>query len=86
MSWCGNCYGNAVAESFFHLLKTERVKRKISETRKEARKDVFDYIELFYNPNADMLITGCYHPSNLRWKKNEVARGLKKLMHIRVIY
>ena len=50
MSRRGNCYDNAVAESFFHLLKTERVRRKTYKTRQEARQDVFDYIELFYNP------------------------------------
>jgi putative transposase len=50
MSRRGNCHDNAVAESFFQLLKRERVKRKIYLTRDEARSDVFDYIELFYNP------------------------------------
>lgn len=49
MSRRGNCYDNAVAESFFHLLKTERIRRKTYATRKEARQDVFDYIEMFYN-------------------------------------
>jgi putative transposase len=46
----GNCHDNAVAESFFHLLKRERIRRKTYATRKEARQDVFDYIEFFYNP------------------------------------
>ena len=41
---------NAVAESFFQLLKRERIKRRIYATRDEARSDVFDYIEMFYNP------------------------------------
>ncbi len=50
MSRRGNCHDNAVAESFFQLLKGERVKRKICPTRDQARADVFDYIELFYNP------------------------------------
>jgi putative transposase len=49
MSRRGNCHDNAVAESFFQLLKRERIKRKIYATRDEARADVFDYIELFYN-------------------------------------
>ena len=49
MSRRGNCHDNAVAESFFQLLKRERVKRKIYPTRDEARADIFDYIELFYN-------------------------------------
>ena len=50
MSRRGNCYDNAVAESFFQLLKRERIRRKVYTTREEARHDVFDYIELFYNP------------------------------------
>ena len=49
MSRRGNCHDNAVAESFFQLLKRERIKRKIYANRDEARADVFDYIELFYN-------------------------------------
>ncbi|MBM3365329.1 MAG: IS3 family transposase, partial [Betaproteobacteria bacterium] len=35
---------------FFQLLKRERIRRKIYATRNEARQDVFDYIEMFYNP------------------------------------
>ncbi len=50
MSRRGNCHDNAVAESFFQLLKRERIKRKIYITRQDARADVFDYIEMFYNP------------------------------------
>ena len=50
MSRRGNCHDNAVAESFFQLLKRERIRRKIYATRNEARQDVFDYIEMFYNP------------------------------------
>jgi putative transposase len=50
MSRRGNCHDNAVAESFFQLLKRERVKRKIYLTREHARADIFDYIEVFYNP------------------------------------
>jgi putative transposase len=49
MSRRGHCLDNAVAESFFHSLKTERVKRKVYATRSEAKADLFDYIEVFYN-------------------------------------
>ena len=49
MSRRGNCYDNAVAESFFQLLKRERIRRKTYATRELARQDVFDYIEFFYN-------------------------------------
>lgn len=50
MSRRGNRHDNAVAESFFPLLKRERIKRKIFPTREAARSDVSDYIEMFYNP------------------------------------
>jgi putative transposase len=50
MSRRGNCHDNAVVESFFQLLKRERIKRRIYKTREQAKRDVFDYIELFYNP------------------------------------
>ncbi|MBV4491594.1 IS3 family transposase [Pseudomonas oryzicola] len=50
MSRRGNCHDNAVAESFFQLLKRERIRQKIYATRDEARSDIFDYIEMFYNP------------------------------------
>jgi putative transposase len=50
MSAVGSCYDNAAAESFFGLLKRERVNRRRYITREEARADVFDYIEVFYNP------------------------------------
>ena len=53
---------NAVAESFFHLLKTERIRRKIYKTRKDARQDVFDYIELFYNPKRRHANNGMLSP------------------------
>jgi putative transposase len=50
MSRRGNCHDNAVAESFFQLLKRERIKRRIYSNRGLARQDIFDYIEMFYNP------------------------------------
>lgn len=50
MSRRGNCHDNAVAESFFQLLKRERIRRRIYSSRDEARQDIFDYIEMFYNP------------------------------------
>lgn len=50
MSRRGNCYDNAAMESFNGTLKKERVRGKIYGTRNEARADIFDYIELFYNP------------------------------------
>ena len=49
MSRRGNCYDNAVAESFFSSLKKERIRRMIYRTREEVRTEVSDYIEMFYN-------------------------------------
>ena len=50
MSRRGNCHDNAVAESFYQLIKRERIRRRVYLTREAARSDVFDYIEMFYNP------------------------------------
>ncbi len=55
MSRRGNCHDNAMAESFFQLLKMERIRRKTYGTRDEAKQDVFDYIEMFYNPKRRQL-------------------------------
>ncbi|MFT3523341.1 IS3 family transposase [Klebsiella pneumoniae] len=51
MSRRGNCWDNAVAESFFSSLKKERIRKRIYKTRDMARADIFDYIEVFYNRN-----------------------------------
>ncbi|MFT2798970.1 IS3 family transposase [Serratia sp. N21D137] len=49
MSRRGNCWDNAVAESFFSSLKKERIRKRIYKTRDLARAGIFDYIEVFYN-------------------------------------
>ena len=49
MSRRGNCWDNAVAESFFSNLKSEQIKKRIYATRAEAKSEIFDYIEGFYN-------------------------------------
>ena len=49
MSRKGNCWDNAVAESFFGSLKGERVQWKYYQTRKEAQQDVLNYLSMFYN-------------------------------------
>jgi Integrase core domain len=49
MSRSGNVWDNAAMESFFSSLKTERTARKVYRTRDEAKADVLDYIERFYN-------------------------------------
>ena len=49
MSSTGNCCDNAVVESFFGILKREHVNRVRYRTRQQARADLFEYIEIFYN-------------------------------------
>jgi len=49
MSRRGNCWDNAVAESFFSSLKSEKIKKRIYSTRAQAKSEIFDYIEGFYN-------------------------------------
>jgi len=64
MSRSGNCHDNAVAENFFSLLKRERVRRKTYRTRDDARSDVFDYIEMFYNPERKHANNGMLSPAD----------------------
>lgn len=70
MSRRGNCHDNAVAESFFSLLKRERIKRRIYGSREEARRDIFDYIELFYNPKRRHGNNGNVSPVKLEMNYN----------------
>jgi transposase InsO family protein len=62
IGWSGNVWDNAAMESFFSSLKTERVGRKTYRTRDEARADVFDYIERFYNPKRRHSTIGYLSP------------------------
>jgi putative transposase len=62
MSRSGNVWDNAAMESFFSSLKTERVARKTYRTRDQARADVFDYIERFYNPRRRHSTLGYVSP------------------------
>jgi transposase InsO family protein len=50
MSGKGNCYDNAVVETFFKTIKAELVWRRIWETRRQAETSIFQYISGFYNP------------------------------------
>ena len=62
MSRSGNVWDNAAMESFFSSLKTERIARKVYRTRDQARADVFDYIERFYNPRRRHSTIGYLSP------------------------
>jgi transposase InsO family protein len=51
MSGKGDCWDNAVVESFWATLKTELVHQTRYETRQQAKASIFEYIEVFYNRN-----------------------------------
>jgi putative transposase len=62
MSRSGNVWDSAAMESFFSSLKTERTARKTYRTRDEAKADVFDYVERFYNPRRRHSTIGYLSP------------------------
>jgi putative transposase len=68
MSRSGNCWDNAAMESFFSSLKTERTARKKYRTRDEARADIFDYIERFYNVKRRHSTIGYISPMEFEMK------------------
>ena len=72
MSRTGNCYDNAAMESFFHTLKTELVHREHYATREQARRRVFDYIEVFYNRQRRHSTLGYATPAEFE-KQGKVA-------------
>ena len=76
MSRRGNCHDNAVAESFFNLLKRERIRRRLYKTREDARQDVFDYIEMFYNPKRKHVRNGMLSPMNFEWQQKMNKQGV----------
>lgn len=65
MSRKGDCWDNAPMESFFHTLKTERVHHRIYATRAEARRDLFGYIEGFYNSRRLHSALGYLSPAEM---------------------
>jgi putative transposase len=62
MSRAGEVWDNSAMESFFSSLKTERVARRVYRSREQARSDVFDYIERFYNPTRRHSTLGYVSP------------------------
>ncbi len=73
MSRKGDCWDNAVAESFFASLKTERVFFKKYRTRDDARQDIVNYIEMFYNSKRLHSYLGYVSP-----REFEKLQALKK--------
>ncbi len=62
MSRKGNCWDNAVAESFFHTLKTELIYHEIYETKAQANRAIFEYIEVYYNRERMHSVNGNLSP------------------------
>jgi putative transposase len=76
MSRRGNYHDNAVAESFFNLLKRERIRRRTYKTRADARQDVFDYIEMLYNPKRKHTNNGMLSPVNFERQQKTTTEGV----------
>jgi putative transposase len=72
----GNCHDNAVAESFFNLFKRERIRRGTYKTRADARQDVFDYIEMFYNPQRKHTKNGMLSPVEFERQQKTITEGV----------
>jgi putative transposase len=75
MSGKGNCYDNAVAESFFHTLKTEHTNFCKYRIREEAKRSIFEYIEVFYNRKRLHSTNGYLTPEEVEsiWKRQRSA-------------
>ena len=85
MSRRGNYHDNVVAESFFHLLKRERFRRKTYATRKESRQDVFDYIGMFYNSKRKHGNNGLLSPIDFEQQTKMKSQGVYKSTGISMI-
>lgn len=70
MSRRGNCYDNAVAESFFKTLKKELVRKQIFATRGDAKSKIFEYIEMFYNSKRRHSYLGYISPNEFEKRYN----------------
>ena len=74
MSRRGNCWDNAVAESFISSLKKERIRKQIYRTRDQARADIFDCIEMFYNRSRRHGHLGDVSPEPFEQAQNAAER------------
>ena len=73
MSDKGNCYDNAYAESFFHTLKTELIYQNNYQTREDAKQDIFEYIEVFYNRKRRHSALGYLSPEQFEKRYLRIA-------------
>ena len=63
-------------ESFFNLLKRERIRPRTYKTREDARSDVFDYIEMFYNPKRKHARNGMLSPADFEGQQAGKLQGV----------
>ncbi len=73
MSRRGCCYDNAAAESFWHTLKNELIYRTSFQTRDQARTEIFDYIEVFYNRTRRHTSIGNLSPVDFELQRTKTA-------------
>ncbi|MDD5430153.1 MAG: IS3 family transposase, partial [Candidatus Omnitrophica bacterium] len=73
MSRKGDCYDNAAAESFFHTLKVELIHRMKFRTREEAKRKIFEYVEMYYNTKRAHSTLGYLSPFEF---ENRVSQSL----------
>ena len=78
MSRSGNVWDNAAMESVFSSLKTERIGKKVYRTRAQAKADVFDYIECFYNPTRRHSTLGYISPIDFERKAGVACSSLSR--------
>ena len=75
-SGTGNCYDNAVIESFFHTLKTEHIYFEQYESREQAERSIFEYVEVFYNRQRRHSTLEYMSPAAFEKQWQQEARGL----------
>lgn len=89
MSRRGNCHDSAVAESFFPLLKRERIKKKTYGVREEAHSDVFDYIEMLRRHSSSDQILPTEYEINIK-NDSKVSRSSvaiqQRMLNVRYDY
>lgn len=83
MSGTGNCYDNAAMESFFHTLKTEHIHFEHYKTREQAKRSIFEYVEVFYNRQRLHSTLGYLSPAAYEIKQNYSLNDqeFKRLTH-----
>ena len=73
MGSVGDCFDNAMAESFFATLECELIDRRVFRTRAEARMAIFEYIEGWYNPHRRRSALGYLSPLNFERSNQQAA-------------